>query len=146
MVPSISSTKFSKSIGVYEKSALGYSRVVGPTPSPKVPTLARDPVHIPKAAVVVARRIRRGIMHGEFQPGQALPNETELMALYEVSRPVVREALRILESEALIKVKRGVGGGARVRTTRHRRRRPDTPPSCSSWTTPRSRTSSRRGA
>ena len=99
---------------MYENLALRYSRRVGPTPSPKVPTLARDPIHLPKAAVVVARRIRRGIVHGEFQPGQALPNETELMALYEVSRPVVREALRILESEALINVKRGVGGGARV--------------------------------
>ena len=97
-----------------EKFALGYSWRVALTPSPKVPMLARDPVHLPKAAVVVARRIRRGIMRGEFQLGQALPNETQLMELYEVSRPVVREALRILESEALINVKRGVGGGARV--------------------------------
>jgi DNA-binding FadR family transcriptional regulator len=93
---------------------MGYGCPVPPSSSPKVPTLARDPVRLPKAAVVVARRIRRGIVHGEFQPGQALPNETELMALYEVSRPVVREALRILESEALINVKRGAGGGARV--------------------------------
>ena len=99
---------------MYETLAMSYSRRVGPTPSPKVPTLARDPIHLPKAAVIVARRIRRGVVYGEFQPGQALPNETELMALYEVSRPVVREALRILESESLIKVKRGVGGGARV--------------------------------
>jgi DNA-binding FadR family transcriptional regulator len=57
--------------------------------------------------------MRRGIVRGEFKPGDPLPNETELMALYDVSRPVVREALRILESEALIVIKRGVGGGAR---------------------------------
>jgi GntR family transcriptional regulator, transcriptional repressor for pyruvate dehydrogenase complex len=77
--------------------------------------LQSEPVRIPKAAVVVAGHIRRDIVHGAFQPDEALPNETELMALYEVSRPVVREALRILESESLIQVKRGVGGGARVR-------------------------------
>ena len=77
--------------------------------------LQRQPVRIPKASVVVAERIRRAIVRGEFQPDQALPNETELMALYEVSRPIVREALRIIESESLIKVKRGAGGGARVR-------------------------------
>jgi DNA-binding FadR family transcriptional regulator len=81
----------------------------------KTQMLQSEPIRIPKAAVVVASRIRRGIIRGEFQPDQALPNETELMALYEVSRPVAREALRILESEQLIKVKRGVGGGARVR-------------------------------
>jgi GntR family transcriptional repressor for pyruvate dehydrogenase complex len=84
-------------------------------PPARVPALVRDPIRIPKAAGVVASRIRRGIVHGEFQPDHALPNETELMTLYEVSRPVVREALRILESESLIKVKRGAGGGARVR-------------------------------
>jgi GntR family transcriptional repressor for pyruvate dehydrogenase complex len=77
--------------------------------------LESHPVRIPKASVVVAERIRRAIVRGEFQPEQALPNETELMALYEVSRPIVREALRIIESESLIKVKRGAGGGARVR-------------------------------
>lgn len=77
--------------------------------------LKSEPVRIPKAAVVVAHRVRRSIVHAEFQPGQALPNETDLMALYGVSRAVIREALRILESESLIEVKRGAGGGARVR-------------------------------
>ena len=77
--------------------------------------LKSEPIRIPKAAVVVADRIRRGIARGQFEPDQPLPNETELMALFDVSRPVVREALRILESESLIKVKRGAGGGARVR-------------------------------
>ena len=74
-----------------------------------------SPVRIPKAAVVIAASLRRRIVRGELQPGDPLPNETELMELYDVSRPVVREALRILESETLISVKRGAGGGARVR-------------------------------
>ena len=74
-----------------------------------------SPVRIPKAAVVIAGSLRRRIVRGELQPGDPLPNETELMELYDVSRPVVREALRILESETLISVKRGAGGGARVR-------------------------------
>jgi DNA-binding FadR family transcriptional regulator len=78
------------------------------------PQLQAEPVRLPKAAVVVADQLRRSIVRGEFQPGDALPNETELMALYGVSRPVVREGLRIIESESLIAVKRGVGGGARV--------------------------------
>jgi DNA-binding FadR family transcriptional regulator len=65
--------------------------------------------------VVVANRLRRRIVRNEFEVGQPLPNETELMAMFEVSRPVIREGLRILESESLIGVKRGPGGGARVR-------------------------------
>jgi GntR family transcriptional regulator, transcriptional repressor for pyruvate dehydrogenase complex len=77
--------------------------------------IERRPVRIPKAAVVVAGSLRRSIVRGDLQPGDPLPNETALMELYDVSRPVVREALRIIESEALISVKRGAGGGARVR-------------------------------
>lgn len=71
------------------------------------------PVRIPKASAVVAANLRRGIVRGEFKVGDPLPNETELMELYHVSRPVVREALRVLESETLIEIKRGAGGGAR---------------------------------
>jgi DNA-binding FadR family transcriptional regulator len=95
-------------------AARRYCHAVGISSEARTRTLPSEPIRIPKAAVVVAGRIRRGIILGEFEPDHALPNETELMALYDVSRPVVREALRILESEALIKVKRGVGGGARV--------------------------------
>ena len=73
-----------------------------------------EPVLVPKAASIVARSLRRRIVAGDLGEGDALPNETELMAFYEVSRPTVREALRILETESLISVKRGAGGGARV--------------------------------
>lgn len=78
-------------------------------------TLEGEPVRIPKVSVVVAGQLRRGIIRGDFRPGDPLPNESELMDLYDVSRPVVREALRIIESESLISVKRGAKGGARVR-------------------------------
>jgi DNA-binding FadR family transcriptional regulator len=73
-----------------------------------------EPVRIPKAAALVAGRLRNRIVLGELAEGDALPNETELMRYYTVSRPTVREALRILETESLVSVKRGAGGGARV--------------------------------
>ncbi len=73
-----------------------------------------QPVRVPKAASLVAASLRRRIVLGDLAEGDALPNETELMAFYEVSRPTLREALRILETESLISVKRGARGGARV--------------------------------
>jgi DNA-binding FadR family transcriptional regulator len=74
-----------------------------------------EPVRVPKVSVMVAAQLRRSIIRGDFQPGDPLPNESGLMELYDVSRPVVREALRIIESESLISVKRGAKGGARVK-------------------------------
>jgi DNA-binding FadR family transcriptional regulator len=72
-------------------------------------------MHVPKTAEVVAARIRRQIVRGELEDGDMLPQENELTALYGVSRPTLREAFRILESERLIVVRRGARGGARVR-------------------------------
>ena len=74
-----------------------------------------EPIKVPKAAALVAGRIRSQIVRGEIEEGAALPNESELMRFYDVSRPTLREALRILENESLIMVVRGARGGARVR-------------------------------
>jgi len=71
-------------------------------------------VRIPKTAEVLASRIRKAIIRGELKAGDRLPPEVALSADFEVSRPTIREAIRILESEALITVSRGAGGGARV--------------------------------
>jgi DNA-binding FadR family transcriptional regulator len=75
---------------------------------------AVQPIRVPKAAALVAADLRRQIVRGAIEAGTALPNEADLTRIYDVSRPTVREALRILESEGLIGVVRGAGGGARV--------------------------------
>ena len=71
-------------------------------------------LHVPKAADVLADRIRRQIVRGELAQGERLPPEAELILKWKVGRPAIREALRILESESLIKVQRGNVGGAVV--------------------------------
>jgi GntR family transcriptional regulator, transcriptional repressor for pyruvate dehydrogenase complex len=68
----------------------------------------------PKTAELIAAELRSQIVRREFQPGMTLPAEGELMARFRVSRPTLREAYRILETESLISVRRGVGGGALV--------------------------------
>jgi DNA-binding FadR family transcriptional regulator len=73
-----------------------------------------DEVRIPKAAELVARRIRRAIMIGDLKHGESLPPETQLMAEFQVSRPTIREGIRVLESQGLITVSRGARGGAKV--------------------------------
>lgn len=69
---------------------------------------------IPKAAELVAARLRRDIAAGTQPPGAVLPPQPELAVLHGVSAPTMREALRILETEGLVTVKRGVHGGAYV--------------------------------
>ena len=71
-------------------------------------------VRVPKAAELVAADLRRQIIRGEVAEGAALPPESELMARFGVSRPTLREAFRVLESESLITIRRGARGGARV--------------------------------
>jgi GntR family transcriptional regulator, transcriptional repressor for pyruvate dehydrogenase complex len=73
----------------------------------------------PKMADRVATALRRMFIRGEITEGTMLPPESELMERFGVSRPTLREAFRVLESESLIQVERGVRGGARV--TRPRR-------------------------
>lgn len=75
---------------------------------------ASQTVRIPKTAELVAGRIRKAIITGELQAGDNLPPEAQLIAKFEVSRPTLREAIRILESENLILISRGARRGATI--------------------------------
>lgn len=73
-------------------------------------------VRAPKTGELVARRLRRRIVEGSLTDGDYLPNEAALMEHFGVSRPTLREAFRVLESEGLIELRRGSRTGARVTT------------------------------
>jgi GntR family transcriptional regulator, transcriptional repressor for pyruvate dehydrogenase complex len=69
---------------------------------------------VPKAAELLAAKIRGQIIRGELKAGDALPAETELMERFGVSRPTLREAVRVLEMESLLRMRRGSRGGALI--------------------------------
>jgi GntR family transcriptional regulator, transcriptional repressor for pyruvate dehydrogenase complex len=72
------------------------------------------PVRVHRLAEQVADRIRAQIISGELADGDPLPKSEELGRRYPVSLPTLREAMRILEAEGLITVRRGRLGGAVV--------------------------------
>jgi DNA-binding FadR family transcriptional regulator len=69
---------------------------------------------VPKAPDVLARVLRERILSGELEEGAALPAERELVKQTQMSRATVREALRILEVQNLVRVRAGRAGGAFV--------------------------------
>lgn len=71
-----------------------------------------------RAASVIARQLRRRIIRGELVEGEVLPGESDLLTQFGVSRPTLREAIRVLESESLVVVKRGSRGGIEVSVPR----------------------------
>ena len=75
---------------------------------------SRNHVQVPRAADLVADRIRDLIVTGKLADGERLPSLDGLLAEFGISGPTMREALRMLESEGLITVQRGKVGGAIV--------------------------------
>jgi DNA-binding FadR family transcriptional regulator len=76
--------------------------------------MSKSQVRVPKTAEIVAGKLRRAIVEGTIGSGETLPSEAKLIEIFEVSRPTIREAIRILEFENLISISRGARGGARV--------------------------------
>ena len=63
-------------------------------------------------AEVVAGILRERIIDGQLADGDLLPKQDELLEEFRISRPSMREALRILEDEGLLTVRRGNQGGS----------------------------------
>jgi GntR family transcriptional repressor for pyruvate dehydrogenase complex len=57
----------------------------------------------------VARQIAQAIQEGRFLPGQALPPTRQLAAKFNVSRPILREALSILQIQGYVSIRHGRG-------------------------------------
>jgi GntR family transcriptional repressor for pyruvate dehydrogenase complex len=57
----------------------------------------------------VAAQLRKFVEKGQLAPGARLPGETELAEQFCISRNVLREAIKRLESIGLLSVKRGLG-------------------------------------
>ena len=65
--------------------------------------MAFRPVARTPAYLQVAEQIRAAIEHGDLVPGQVLPAERDLSTEFDVSRTTVREALRALQAQGLVR-------------------------------------------
>ena len=67
-----------------------------------------------KAYEQIADALQRRVVTGELEPGTRLPTEAELASDFGVSRATVREALRLLAAQNLIRTAKGATGGSYV--------------------------------
>ena len=74
--------------------------------------------------------IIEGIERARLRQGDRLPNESELAKQLGISKPTLRQALRVLERSGLLSVKQGNAGGIFLprNTCRPRRSRRTSPP------------------
>jgi len=68
----------------------------------------------PRNPELIAAQIVRAITRGQYPPGSMLPQEEEMCQTFGVARNTIREALRILETQAVISVRPGRYGGPTV--------------------------------
>lgn len=61
--------------------------------------------------VRVADQIKEWVVERGLKPGDRLPGEAELMALFGMSKGTIREATRLLQAQGLVVTKTGPGGG-----------------------------------
>jgi DNA-binding FadR family transcriptional regulator len=79
-----------------------------------VSTPRRDRVPQYRIAETVAAELRTRILTGDGPDEYRLPTQDQLVSEFGVSYPSIREAIRILETEGLVTVRRGNVGGAEV--------------------------------
>ena len=85
-----------------------------PTETPRARTDARaEPKgRNPSRTRQVADHIKELVVRQGLRPGDRLPSEAALIETLDKSKGTVREAMRMLEAEGLIRTRQGPGGGA----------------------------------
>lgn len=78
------------------------------------PRVAADDRESSKAYERIAETLRERVISGALEPGVRLPTETMLAAAHGVSRATVREALRLLAAQGLVRTAKGATGGSYV--------------------------------
>ena len=68
-----------------------------------------------RASEDVALQLAAAIIDEKIMPGQRLPSERSLQQQFHTGRGVIREALRSLEQQGLVEIKKGAKGGAYVK-------------------------------
>ena len=79
-----------------------------------------EPVKTQRICDEIVRQIRDAVFAGKLRVGDKLPPERMLAEQFETSRTSVREAIRGLEQEGIIQVKKGVTGGLFIADVDHR--------------------------
>jgi DNA-binding FadR family transcriptional regulator len=72
------------------------------------------PVHWQSAFEETVERLSQAIKLGAVVVGERLPSERELVSKLEVSRTTLREAIRALQQEGILRTQRGRSGGTFV--------------------------------
>jgi len=72
------------------------------------------PIKQPRISEEVLRQLKEAILLGQFKSGEKLPSERELTEEFQVSRGVIREAIRALEITGFVVTRQGPAGGAFV--------------------------------
>ncbi len=74
--------------------------------------LRLEPLDRVKTYELVVRQIKDEIFAGRLRPGDKLPGERQLSELLQVSRPSVREAVRILQAMEILRTSPGTGSNS----------------------------------
>jgi GntR family transcriptional repressor for pyruvate dehydrogenase complex len=72
------------------------------------------PIRQSRISDKVTEQLKQSILLGDFELGDKLPSERDLAEQFQVSRIVIREALRALENTGFLTIRQGVLGGTFV--------------------------------
>lgn len=79
--------------------------------------MALEPIKKVNITKQVFEQLKNNILAGKWKVGEKIPSETELSAIFEVSRSTVRQALRSLADYGLIEVRLGAGSFVKQQDT-----------------------------